>query len=175
MPAALRQRPHPRREYQSWSKNPSECVYRSRPEPVARSPAGAPNTARRWHNWARLAAMQARGNQWVALGAACRKLRIARQRDREHGTLASRKRPPYSAHLHWIRDVAQSGSASHWGCGGRWFESSRPDQWKSPLHEDAHQGSQNMARKARGSMACDPWRSPASPPRRRGHAAAGRW
>ena len=26
------------------------------------------------------------------------------------------------------RDVAQPGSASHWGCGGRWFESSRPDQ-----------------------------------------------
>src|SRR6187549_3766142 len=31
------------------------------------------------------------------------------------------------------RGVAQPGSASHWGCGGRWFESSRPDhsvQWK---------------------------------------------
>ena len=27
------------------------------------------------------------------------------------------------------RDVAQPGSASHWGCGGRRFESSRPDQW----------------------------------------------
>lgn len=26
------------------------------------------------------------------------------------------------------RDVAQPGSASHWGCGGRRFESSRPDQ-----------------------------------------------
>src|SRR3982751_7065504 len=26
------------------------------------------------------------------------------------------------------RGVAQPGSASHWGCGGRWFESSRPDQ-----------------------------------------------
>ena len=25
------------------------------------------------------------------------------------------------------RGVAQPGSASHWGCGGRWFESSRPD------------------------------------------------
>ena len=25
------------------------------------------------------------------------------------------------------RDVAQSGSAPQWGCGGRWFESSRPD------------------------------------------------
>src|SRR4029450_12487862 len=29
------------------------------------------------------------------------------------------------------RGVAQPGSASHWGCGGRWFESSRPDH---PLH-----------------------------------------
>lgn len=27
------------------------------------------------------------------------------------------------------RDVAQPGSASHWGCGGRRFESSRPDQF----------------------------------------------
>ncbi len=30
------------------------------------------------------------------------------------------------------RDVAQPGSASHWGCGGRRFESSRPDQWSPP-------------------------------------------
>lgn len=33
--------------------------------------------------------------------------------------------------LYWPpsgRDVAQPGSASHWGCGGRRFESSRPDQ-----------------------------------------------
>lgn len=29
------------------------------------------------------------------------------------------------------RDVAQSGSAPQWGCGGRWFESSRPDH-RSP-------------------------------------------
>src|SRR5215212_7446328 len=27
------------------------------------------------------------------------------------------------------RGVAQPGSASHWGCGGRWFESSRPDHY----------------------------------------------
>ena len=27
------------------------------------------------------------------------------------------------------RGVAQPGSASHWGCGGRWFESSRPDHF----------------------------------------------
>ncbi len=27
------------------------------------------------------------------------------------------------------RDVAQPGSASHWGCGGRRFESYRPDQF----------------------------------------------
>ncbi len=26
------------------------------------------------------------------------------------------------------RDVAQSGSAPEWGSGGRWFESTRPDQ-----------------------------------------------
>ena len=26
------------------------------------------------------------------------------------------------------RAVAQSGSAPAWGAGGRWFESSRPDQ-----------------------------------------------
>src|SRR3982750_1519811 len=29
------------------------------------------------------------------------------------------------------RGVAQPGSASHWGCGGRWFESSRPDHRNS--------------------------------------------
>ena len=28
------------------------------------------------------------------------------------------------------RSVAQPGSASHWGCGGRWFESTRSDQKK---------------------------------------------
>jgi hypothetical protein len=28
----------------------------------------------------------------------------------------------------WIRGVAQSGSAPHWGCGGRRFKSCRPDQ-----------------------------------------------
>ncbi len=27
------------------------------------------------------------------------------------------------------RGVAQPGSAPHWGCGGRWFKSSRPDQY----------------------------------------------
>ena len=27
------------------------------------------------------------------------------------------------------RGVAQPGSAPHWGCGGRWFKSSRPDQF----------------------------------------------
>ena len=27
------------------------------------------------------------------------------------------------------RDVAQSGSAPQWGCGGRWFESSRSDHF----------------------------------------------
>ena len=28
-----------------------------------------------------------------------------------------------------IRGVAQSGSAPHWGCGGRQFESGRPDHY----------------------------------------------
>ncbi len=27
----------------------------------------------------------------------------------------------------YFRDVAQPGSAPRWGCGGRWFKSSRPD------------------------------------------------
>ena len=27
-----------------------------------------------------------------------------------------------------IRDVAQPGSAPHWGCGGRRFKSGHPDQ-----------------------------------------------
>ena len=36
--------------------------------------------------------------------------------------------PPSTA-----REVAQPGSASHWGCGGRRFESCRPDQWKFPF------------------------------------------
>ena len=48
--------------------------------------------------------------------------------------LAKDARPPYRR---WLgqryradgRDVAQPGSASHWGCGGRRFESSRPDQF----------------------------------------------
>src|SRR5436190_13231886 len=31
------------------------------------------------------------------------------------------------------RGVAQPGSASHWGCGGRWFESSRPDHFNESL------------------------------------------
>src|SRR3982750_4469540 len=43
--------------------------------------------------------------------------------------------PPAAPCLEWwpcldapaSRGVAQPGSASHWGCGGRWFESSRPD------------------------------------------------
>ncbi len=35
----------------------------------------------------------------------------------------------YRAALHWAREVAQPGSASHWGCGGRRFESCLPDQW----------------------------------------------
>ena len=30
-----------------------------------------------------------------------------------------------------VRDVAQPGSAPAWGAGGRWFESSRPDQIQS--------------------------------------------
>ena len=35
--------------------------------------------------------------------------------------------PDAKASLDGFRDVAQSGSAPQWGCGGRWFESSRPD------------------------------------------------
>lgn len=41
--------------------------------------------------------------------------------------LAQAERPAYRRGSG--RDVAQPGSASHWGCGGRRFESSRPDQW----------------------------------------------
>src|SRR6476661_6152563 len=37
------------------------------------------------------------------------------------------------------RGVAQPGSASHWGCGGRWFESSRPD------HRSTESLQQNMS------------------------------
>ncbi len=32
--------------------------------------------------------------------------------------------------LYQIRDVAQSGSAPHWGCGGRQFESGHPDHFR---------------------------------------------
>gem|GEM_PF-6513813 len=46
--------------------------------------------------------------------------------------LAMRWRHAYRRGLHWYRDVAQSGSALYWGCRGRWFESSRPDQWNFP-------------------------------------------
>ncbi len=33
-------------------------------------------------------------------------------------------------YLRQIRDVAQPGSVSAWGAGGRWFESSHPDKRK---------------------------------------------
>src|SRR5262249_2665664 len=33
------------------------------------------------------------------------------------------------------RGVAQPGSASHWGCGGRWFESSRPDHRRQAVED----------------------------------------
>lgn len=51
--------------------------------------------------------------------------------------LAKAARPPYIPGLGRQcriegRDVAQPGSASHWGCGGRRFESSRPDQFHWP-------------------------------------------
>ena len=42
------------------------------------------------------------------------------------------------------RGVAQSGSAPEWGSGGRWFESSRPDQigqfvkWEAAYVAEAH-------------------------------------
>ena len=39
------------------------------------------------------------------------------------------------------RDVAQPGSASHWGCGGRRFESSRPDQNINDLFSPSHSAS----------------------------------
>ncbi len=55
------------------------------------------------------------------------------------------------------RGVAQPGSASHWGCGGRRFESSRPDQLNSrtepvqgPLagrRHDHHAASRSPARR----------------------------
>lgn len=35
-----------------------------------------------------------------------------------------------------IRGVAQPGSASQWGCGGRWFESSHSDECKAREPED---------------------------------------
>ena len=38
--------------------------------------------------------------------------------------------PPSFAYEHG-RGVAQPGSAPHWGCGGRRFKSSRPDQFRS--------------------------------------------
>src|SRR4051812_8461238 len=34
----------------------------------------------------------------------------------------------YTCGIRTARGVAQSGSAPEWGSGGRWFESSRPDQ-----------------------------------------------
>lgn len=43
---------------------------------------------------------------------------------------------PYRPALQTGRDVAQPGSASHWGCGGRRFESSRPDQLFSEKSND---------------------------------------
>ncbi len=58
----------------------------------------------------------------------------------------SRRRPPCQAMLVALdaplrvpmrapegRGVAQPGSASHWGCGGRWFESSRPDHYSRDM------------------------------------------
>ena len=42
---------------------------------------------------------------------------------------APQVRPPtkWMGAEHVDRGVAQFGSAPYWGCGGRWFESSRPD------------------------------------------------
>src|SRR5690242_4270896 len=44
------------------------------------------------------------------------------------GDRGRRSGPPDRGPAHG-RGVAQPGSASHWGCGGRWFESSRPDHF----------------------------------------------
>jgi hypothetical protein len=41
--------------------------------------------------------------------------------------------PAKSAKTQNNRDVAQSGSAPEWGSGGRWFKSSRPDQYLKGL------------------------------------------
>ena len=57
------------------------------------------------------------------------------QRQSADSALAFQKPAPYrraSTGLGEViggRDVAQPGSASHWGCGGRRFESCRPDQF----------------------------------------------
>src|SRR5512132_1829812 len=60
------------------------------------------------------------------------------------------------------RGVAQPGSASHWGCGGRWFESSRPDHQSrkvtSPhveptdVDDDAGRASGPVERHSRGAV-----------------------
>ena len=56
------------------------------------------------------------------------------QRQSVESMLAFQKPAPYTRASKGLlevlggRDVAQPGSASHWGCGGRRFESCRPDQ-----------------------------------------------
>ena len=36
-----------------------------------------------------------------------------------------------------IRDVAQSGSALHWGCSGRRFKSGHPDQYNKLINNSS--------------------------------------
>ncbi len=47
------------------------------------------------------------------------------------------------------RGVAQPGSAPEWGSGGRWFESSRPDQISKPWVADWVASRQSQPRKRR--------------------------
>ena len=67
-----------------------------------------------------------------------------------------------------IRGVAQPGSASQWGCGGRWFESSHSDECKAREPEDIFRlslffGRKRNAKRERGKKGTgcfSPFRTP---------------
>jgi hypothetical protein len=62
---------------------------------------------------------------------------------------ALQQRAPVAS-LHTGRGVAQPGSAPQWGCGGRKFESSRPDQFSIEPPGGGNDGEVILIRGAEG-------------------------
>ncbi len=127
---AERQQPHQRRVQSVWN-----CSWFSKTLSInmltpADRHAGTRAADRSERQSARLAAKPRRGNASAALASATwgtsSNATWDRQKNGVRRCLPCACCLPIGAGLG--RDVAQPGSASHWGCGGRRFESSRPDQ-----------------------------------------------